>query len=93
MQPPDPPVPRVRATFDHAARFQPVDQTGNRDRLDFKQFGQLFLGDARLTFQPDQDGPLRPGHAVQSRTFVRVYAKQARNVVQQEQQIAMKFVQ
>ena len=81
MQPPDAPVPRIRTPLDHAARLQPVDQTGDRDRLDFQNFGQFLLGNARLAVQPDQDGPLRPRHAVQSRALVRVNAEQTSDIV------------
>ena len=54
---------------------------------------KFFLRYARLTLQPDQDGPLRPGHAVLPGPLVRIDAQQARDIVQQEQQVAVNFVQ
>ena len=93
MQPPDAAVARVRPPLHHAARLQPVDQAGDGDRLDLQQFGKFLLRDAGLALQPDQDAPLRPRHAVQPRALVGIDPQQAGDIVQQEQQIAVKFVQ
>ena len=89
MQAPDAPVPRIGAAFHHPARFQPVDQPGDADRLDLQQFGEFLLGQAGLTLQPDQDGPLRTGHAVGAGPLVGIDAQQPGDIVQQEQQVAL----
>src|ERR1700733_7762627 len=92
MQPPDPPVARVRATLDHAASFQPIDQACHGDRLNLENFRKLFLRDARLPLQPDQDAPLRPCHTVLPGTLVRIDAEQTGDIVQQEEQVATTLV-
>jgi hypothetical protein len=93
MQAPDAAVARVRPPFHHPAGFQAVDETGDGDRLDLQKLRQLLLRDARLTLQPDQDGPLRAGHAVRAGTFVGIDPQQPCDVVQQEQQIVFEVRQ
>ena len=74
-------------------RFQPVDEARHGDRLDLQQFGQFLLRDAGLAFQPDQDAPLRPGHAMGARPLVGIDPQQAGDIVQQKQQIAFEIRQ
>ena len=93
VQAPDAAVARVGPALHHAARLQPVDQAGDGDRLDLQQFGQLLLGDAGLALEPDQDAPLGAGHVVRAGALVRVNPQQTGDVVQQEEQIALEFVQ
>ena len=92
MQAPDAAVLRVGPALHHAARFQPVDQAGDGDRLDLQDFGQFLLRQAWLALEPDQDAPLRPGHAVGAGALVGVDAHQPGDVVQQEHQVALEIV-
>ncbi|MEJ0016983.1 MAG: hypothetical protein WDN25_10520 [Acetobacteraceae bacterium] len=92
MQAPDAAILRVGAALDHAAPLQPVDQPGDGDRLDFQDLGEFLLRQAGLAFQPDQDSPLRAGHAVRARPLVGVDADQPRHIVQQEHQVALEIM-
>jgi len=93
VQPPDAAVLRVGAALHHAAGFQPVDQPRDGDRLDLEQFRQLLLGDAGLALQPEQDAPLRAGHAVRAGPLVGIDPEQPAQIVQQEQQVALEIGQ
>ncbi len=64
MKTPDAPVSRIGTAFDKSARFQAIDQPGYGDRLDLDEGRQLVLRHSRLRIEPNQDHPLRPGHAV-----------------------------
>ena len=87
MQAPDPAVPGIGASLDHAALLQPVDQPGDGDRLDFQQFGQFLLGQAGLAVEPEQDDPLRAGQAVAAGAPVGIEPEVAGEVVEQEQDV------
>src|SRR6185312_12705649 len=93
VQSPDPPIPWIGSALHHAARFQPVDQPRDSDRLDIQELRQFLLRQPRLTFQPDQDAPLCTGHPVRPGTFVGMYAQQARDVMQKEQKIPLEVLQ
>ena len=92
MQAPDAAVLRVGPALHHAAGLQPVDQPGDGDRLDLQDLGQFLLRQARLALQPDQDAPLRAGHAVGAGPLVGIDAHQPGHVVQQEHQVALEIV-
>ena len=56
-------VVRVGTALDQAAVAQPVDQPGQRDRLQVEHFRQFRLLDPLRPFEPDQHRPLGAGHA------------------------------
>ena len=92
VQAPDAAVLGIRPALHHAAGFQPVDQPGDGDRLDLEDLGEFLLRQPRLALQPDQDAPLRPGHAVRAGPLVGVDAQQPGHVVQQKHQVALEIV-
>ena len=53
----------IGTPLDQAAVAQLVEQPGQRDRLQIEHFGEFGLVEAFGTVEPDQHGPLRPGHA------------------------------
>ncbi len=53
---------------------------------------EFLLRQARLALQPDQDAPLRAGHAVRAGALVGVHAQQPGDVVQQEHQVTLEIV-
>ena len=89
MQPPDAAVVRIVAPLDHAAVFEPVDQTGDGDGLDLEDLGQFLLREAGMFIETVEHDPLRAGEPVNGRTAVCVQAELARKVVQQEQQVGL----
>ena len=92
MQAPDPTVLRIRPALHHPPPFQPIDQPGHGDRLNFEDFRQLFLGQPGLALQPDQDPPLRPCHPMRTGPLIRVHAEQPSHIMQQEHQVALEIV-
>ena len=82
------PVVRVGAALDHAVRAQPVDQTGQRDRLKVEHFGEFRLLQALGVFQPRQHRPLGAGHAEPARALVRIGAQQASYIIENKSKFA-----
>ena len=70
MQTADAAIGRIGAALDQPARFEAIDQTADRDRLDLADRGHFVLGDARLAAQPRQNYPLRARHAASPRPLV-----------------------
>ena len=60
MQPPHAAVVGIGAPLDQTARFQPVDQAADRDRLDLDDRGKFVLRHARLALQPAAGSPTAP---------------------------------
>jgi len=84
MQAPDAAIMRIIPPFHEAVLFQLVDQAGGGDRFNFQQFGQFFLRQAGLAFDPHQGDPLCPRHAVRRRAAICFQPQMPRQVVQQE---------
>ena len=89
MEPPNAAIMRIIAPLDHAALFQAVDQAGDGDGLDLEDLGEFFLREAGLLIEAVEHDPLGAGEAVDGGAPVRVQAKLAGEVVQQEQEVGL----
>ena len=70
-------VVRIGAALDQAVVGQPVEQPGQRDRLQVEDFGELGLLEALGAVEPQQHRPLRAGHAELARPLVGIGPQQA----------------
>ena len=87
-QPLGAPVVRVAAPLDQAVVAEPVDQPGQRDRLDVEHFCEFRLLEALIALEPEQHGPLRAGHAELTRLLVGIGAQQPGYVIEEKREIA-----
>ena len=92
MQPPYAPIGGIGASFEEPARFQPVYQSADRDRLHFTKRRHLILRQARLTFQARKDDALRTRHSVIARPLVESGALHAGHVMQEDQHVPVEVL-
>ena len=70
---------------------QPIQQAHQRDRLQFKHFGQIDLRQTLLLPQPEQHDPLRTRGAAPLGALVDVVAQQARAFDQLDNELAFQI--
>jgi len=82
----------IGATLDQAMRFKAVNQTGDGNGLDLDKLSQLDLRQSGFVFQPSENDPLRPRHAMLAGKPVRSCAHESRHVIDQDQGIGLERV-
>ena len=85
-------VPAMEQPLDQPRLLQPVEDAGERDRLDLEELGQRALLDALVARQMRQHLALRPGQPEVARILLEALAHQAGHVVQEEAEIAVEIV-
>ena len=78
--------------LDQTRLLQPVEDAGERDRLDLEDLGQRALLDALVARQMRQHLALRAGQPELARILLEALAHQAGHVVQEEAEIAVEIV-
>jgi hypothetical protein len=82
----------IGATLDQTIRFKAVNQTGDGNGLDLDKLSQLDLRQSGFVFQPSENDPLRPRHAMLAGKPVRSCAHEPGHVIDQDQGIGLERV-
>ncbi len=83
-QPFRPTIRRVRTPLDQAAIRQPVEEPGQRDRLQIEHFSEFGLFEPLEAIKPHQHRPLGPGHAELPRLGVGEGLEHSRYIIDRE---------
>src|SRR5437763_1678624 len=84
MEAPGTPIGWMRPALQHSRRFKTIDDTSNRDRLDFEQFGKRALANAFIAIEERQYLPLRSRHSGAAAILLEAFFEHPRDVDQQE---------
>src|SRR3546814_453452 len=87
--PPDPPVGRIRPSFEKLCFLKAVDHPAQGDAFDLKQIRKHRLRFAGIARQQQQKSPLWPRHAQRAGFPVEPIAHQPRHVVQKKTKITV----
>ena len=78
-------IPRIRAALDQSAFAEPVDQAGQRDRLDVEQAREIGLDQAFVALKLQQNSPLGAGQSHGLGVLVGAGPQQSGYITDQEQ--------
>src|SRR3984885_409143 len=83
-------VVRIRPALDKAAVAQPVEEPGQRDRLQVEHFGEFKLFETLEPVEPDEDDPLGARNAELARFMIRIGAEHPSYIIECKGEFSIK---